>query len=215
MEMQFEEFLLEVKKEIDELVDREIFLKSKSAHPIDEQAIWRAKAGKVINDYATCLDDWIKQGLPLGELLKKDSIEIYEKLKSSAGRKNLLTPQEIKELTAIGSSYFEKKQYDKARLYFILLVFLDPSNAHYYFLKARAEQNMKHYAEAIGSYFTAISLDPKPLLPYLQIIECLILNKNIQEAKQIYASLEKHVHQSAAYESKIKTIKNYLTKVGV
>ncbi len=231
-------FFSSIKKQIDELTDQEIILKQKTSQKIDRKSIRDKKEREFLDNLNTLLQNIALQCSGLGEELKKDNIQIYEKLKSFCSDKesiiekykdyssikelknqckNLLSQEELKNLAEIGAQHFDQNRFNEARLYFLFLSVLEPFNANHCISKGMAEQNMKNYDEAIASYFMAITLDSTQLLPYLEIIDCFILSNRIDEAKQIFSQIEKEVHpneyaDNPFYASKIKIIRDSLAK---
>ncbi len=240
--MQFDEedisFFSTIKKEIDALTDKEVIALSKISQKIDVEAVHKKNATLFFNSVTAMLEKCATQCNPFFEQLKKDDSNLYEKLKNSAKDdteetlikkmsdyktmkdlkkkyEHLLTTEELKKLQTIGENWLNTRQFDKAHLYFIFLSIFLPSNVDIWIFKGISEQNMMNYDEALQSYLTALTLDSTRLLPYLQMIDCLILNKKTEEAKQLYSALETEVHPNeyAAYPSyikKLESIKQFL-----
>ncbi|MES2199741.1 MAG: hypothetical protein V4489_06200 [Chlamydiota bacterium] len=225
-------------KEIDELTDKEILLRYKTSQDVNTKEIRVKKEKEFFDNIKVQLEKFVTQCIPFGEQLKVDDMQIYEKLKAGAldeetlkkklsdytalkelkkATMAILTGEELKKLTEIGKKHFNDGHFDKAHLYFLFLSAMDASNADIWLCKGMAEQNLQSYTEALQSYFTAITLDPTLLLTYLQIIDCLILNKSIEEAKQFYSVFQNEIspHEYSDdpfYISKVEAIKQHLTK---
>jgi len=128
---------------------------------------------------------------------------------------NPLNSNDLAVINQLGEKWFNENQFEKAHHYFFFLSAVDPANADVWIAKGMAEQNLSHYEEALGSYSMAINLSPTYLLPYLQIIDCLILSKKIDDAKQLFHFLEKEIDpkqysENPFYVSKVNTIKEHL-----
>lgn len=98
----------------------------------------------------------------------------------------VISPEDYEELNRLGEKWFNVKNYDKALLYFIFLTLQQPKNTDYWLAKGLSQQNLKRYKDALISYLMIIQIDPTQLLAYLQVVECLILDNNLDMAKQCF-----------------------------
>jgi len=131
--------------------------------------------------------------------------------------KNLLTLSEDdkNEIYKIGSKWFESDCFDKALSCFYFLSVIEPTNVTYWISRGMAQQNLGKYIDAINSYYRVISLAPEYFLSYLQIIECTILNEQLDIAKQLLENIMKEVDpkeysNNQTYVSKINDFKKIL-----
>ena len=101
---------------------------------------------------------------------------------------------------------------------YVFLSFVDELNADVWLLKGMSEQNMQRYEEALQSYFTSVKADPTVLLSYIQIVDTLLLSGKVDEARQVYSTLQAEIEPSEYlnypfYASKCKKIEAYLNKI--
>jgi tetratricopeptide (TPR) repeat protein len=172
------------------------------------------------------------------EQLKVDNVNLFEKFNSTSNdineeqlNENLklcktkedveklfpipFSAEEIKELYELGKKHFENKYFEKALLYFHFLVTIDQLNVTFWISKAATEQNLMNYEGAISSYVIITKLKPGYFMPYLLIIDCLILNNQLVEAKQNFEGILNSVDpeeysNNDVYVSKINDIKEIL-----
>ena len=168
--------------------------------------------------------------------VKVDDIAIYEKLienqldEETVNKKlqacrtvedfselysNPLSTENLQQLNEIGKKWFNNGAFDKALFYFHYLVTAEPKNVDNWLSKAITEQNLTKYQEAIQSYFIVIDLKPEYLLSYLQVIECLILNNQIEEGKIFFTNLIGVLEtidysENELYVTKIKSLNDFL-----
>lgn len=169
--------------------------------------------------------------------LKEDDIDLYKKIKSAQltpeqmkekykdcktvedfEKKGVsLSEEEIRKIDELGKKWFDLNEFEKALIYFHFQAIIDFSNVDNWVAKGIAEQNLGRYENAIQSYYMAAHLNPSYFLPYLLIVESLILNKKLEEARLLYFGLINEVNadeykDNEFYLSKINTLNNILAK---
>jgi tetratricopeptide (TPR) repeat protein len=233
-----------LKTSIDERVCDKVNQLSKLNQPIDYQGIEVECKKNILEEISKEIQRIPEQMAPFVDLLKMDNAKLYEKLVTHyQGKFNNL--DELKEaiqncqkledfeklsssmqplpesereaLYQLGEKWFEEGDFKKGGLYFSFLTAMVPKNAKFWLAKGMAEQNDKQYEQALLSYSTTIRLDSTLLLPYLQIIDCLILTSRLSEATQMYHSLVSEIDMKD-YETedsirlKMKEIERILNK---
>lgn len=238
------EFYLGVKAFVDQNVDSEVMTLSQTNQKIDIASITKKCEERFFSDLGKEIEDLVGQLPSFFRQLELDNKIIYDKIynqlvglsKTSEEFTNLikscitfkelnnlssafvLTPEDLKKLYDQGKNWFTEEDYNKAFLYFLFLTSIDSQNAENWIARGMSEQNLGRFNEAIATYMIVIKLDPDYLLNYLQIIDCLILNKQLNEASQLYSTFMREIDptdysDSPFLLSKLEGIKNFINKL--
>lgn len=122
-----------------------------------------------------------------------DAESFNTKLKQCKSKKDFeeivvkpFTSEELQKVCDYGKKWFEQNEFEKAQAYFQYLIGMDPSNADYWLFKGMTEQALTNYEEAIICFTKIVDLKPDYLMSHLLIVDCLISNDQIQEAKEYF-----------------------------
>lgn len=126
-----------------------------------------------------------------------------------------LSEKQVLTLYHLGLGWFDDEDYATALLYFNFLTQADPQNPEVWFVRGMAEQNLLKIKEAMASYSMTISLAPHHLLPYLHVMDTLILGEELEKARECYEvfmrEVDPHAYtDNAIVKEKLKTIHEYL-----
>lgn len=230
--------LMTIKAEIEAIVDNKIHsiyklaphshINQKAVENDSKELFFKELERKIQKDIELCSRFY--------EQLKLDDPSLYNKIKERLEKNsdqlaNLKTLHDLKEVNEknlskeeldkvyhVGVEWFKKEDYDKSLLYFTYLSLVDAENPQVWVSKGMAEQNLGKQEEALNSYMISITLAPYNLVPYLQIMDTLILMKKFTQAHQIYELFMREVDpeeysHNAFLMSKLNTIREFLKKV--
>lgn len=229
--------LIEVKKAIGKLVnDKVVEAKAKGITP-DLSVIEMECEEQFFDEFQHQIELASENTVQFLNQLKADEPVLFEKIRKdfsikvpkveqgcpvpfneddlSIGDPHPLTSEEVQHFYQRGLDWFDQEDYDKAFLYFSFLTFNRPDDPEMWFVKGMAEQNLLRFDEALISYGRTISLNPQSLLPYIHIIDTLILAQELDKAKEFYEGFIREVKpedyaDNPIVRAKLKTIDDYL-----
>lgn len=212
-------------EEISERVNQEIEVKiHHGSTEIDEAGLREKYTKQVFQELNNPIESIIREIIRFYDLLKEDDLEIYEEVKLAGGNdqnidandfSNLInrgteknvSDELLKKVYEIGVRHYSSSDFEKALPYFTWLCAKDPKNLQMWFMKGIVEQNLQNYQQALVTYNYIITLDSGFTPVYAQLINCLILLGNLDEARTIYESFIGEVDQSS-YAGDISFIEN-------
>lgn len=89
-------------------------------------------------------------------------------------------------------------RHEAAYRYFSLLTLYQPTNVDYLVGLANSYRMLEHFAEALNVYSFLAVIDPEQPEHTLAIAECLLLQKEVQEARDTVAMVLRYCDQNAS-----------------
>lgn len=114
----------------------------------------------------------------LAGIIRQIENEVHDQIPSEIA----LPPEVLEAIYSQAHKFYETEQYEKAIPTFRFLLTLSPTTAKCWLGLGATHQMLKEYPIAIGYYFAAVELDSSdPYSPYY-LAECLLANKEIEQA---------------------------------
>lgn len=215
----------ELLHDVDDLIEErvrhrvETQIKARHHHKIDEEAIRKKCAKEVFHEIEEATKSAYTSVIAFFDLLKLENAHLFDQIeKQSAsvlestkdatnfheffeqGKMRKIDPKLLEEVYTMGLHHYQKKQYDKAYLYFNWMSMVDPSNPQAWFNRGVAEQNLHKFNEAISSYLHLLSHFPRYMPAYAQLMNCLLIVGKLDTAKQVYEEFT-HLFHAKDYDA--------------
>lgn len=111
----------------------------------------------------------------------------------------------VSELNELGLKWFKKGEYDKAFHCYSFLCENQPANPDFWLLKGMSAHNLMNFEEAVASYLNTINIVPRYVYAYVELINCLIMAKEIDAAKEFFKSFTQEFHTSDYSDAQISS----------
>lgn len=230
-------FFLSIRNEIEGMVDTKLHSLYEN-HPgkkMDSRKIEEECQIQFFDGLSKMFENSIKICGEFYEQLKLDDSELYAKVQSGLVpisekvvhcksirdllelKQNYLSKDDEKKIYSIGLKHFKEEHFEAAYLYFSFLSLLDAENSHIWLARGMVEQNLGKYQDALGSYASSLSLSPRHLVTYIQIMDTLLLMKHFDEAHRVYETFMREVHpenysRNSFIISKLNVVRSFLTQ---
>jgi len=109
-----------------------------------------------------------------------------------------------------GKTYFEEKNYDKAKIEFKNVLQIDPKFADAYFYMGQLEEKNKELRKSLGNYQKAIELDPKHTLAKIKLAKIYVIagtEEYIKKANNLLGQVKQEQPDNSEAELISATIK--------
>lgn len=210
---------------------------SKSNQPIDLPKIEKKAENDFFEELSQQMDQSVEYFSSFFDVLQNDKKQIFLKLLNpenpakdleseikacktfkemrELSPASVLTADDFAELYDQGTKWFDEQHFDKAFLYFLFLTSCKSDNFEYWLGKAMCEQSLGKYKDALASYSKVAELNPDFGLTYLQMIECLLLLNQKEDAKELYSLFFQDIKpaeyaKDAYFASKLEAVKSSL-----
>lgn len=227
-------FYTATRKTIDDLINKQMVEASIHSKKVDKIAIQTECEEFFFNEFKRYLFQVNEDMEKFYKLIETDNPKLFEKMSKTAeemvpklqtcktfgdllnlGKDNPLSKGDIEKLYGRGLEWFEKSDFEKAYLYFSFLTMMDGKNPEMWFVKGMAEQNLNKLGEALNSYAMTITLDPRHIPPYIQLMDCLILANQLEKAEECFNNFMHEVDpkiyaKDEFIKSKLKNIEDFL-----
>lgn len=139
------------------------------------------------------------------ELFIKKIVDHLKKelnIKFNSGKK-IITDDLFEKIFSIGRGEFLNKNFSNASDIFTLLCLLDPVKEQYWFCLGIADQELKKYERAIGSYEKAIKMDPGNIFYQCLLLECLMKSNKHFDGVALVRKIEESVYKQDTSDYKV------------
>lgn len=175
--------------------------------PIDEKAILKEVLKEFVQEMANSVTSETESLIKFYKQLYTDNSQLLEKVLEAVAQdssqlkdvkdqhelfnlKNHVSRYIIEEVYQIGIKHYTQGRLEQASVYFDWLAIFDSDNPQIWFVKGLIQQKSGKPNDALISYYQAVNMNPGFVHAYLQIMNCLIVLKEYDQARDIYESFK-------------------------